>query len=478
MRPVAVGVVAGAALQAALIATGFAQPLVVVGGALVLAAALVGLVAHARRALGSSGAERRSWVCNSIALAAWVITSVLQLVDAAAGIQRVLPRPVDLLVLVSVGLPVVSLLSGPGARLSWNVRIRMILDGAMAASALFVVAWPYLLRPVYEQAGAEQGNFVVAVRSVQMVTLSLAIVLLSRSRARVITAHTMLALGYAALTVCGIAFSAITLYAHTWQLAAASGVFFAATVVLAAVAWYDIPAVESAWLPIATGARAGLPYAPVVLALIVAGAQYLGGHGDGAMLGALFLLFALVLVRQFLALRGNAQLLAEVERQREQLEYQATHDHLTALSNRKHLYQRTSFTAGEPVALMLIDLDGFKQVNDRYGHAAGDTVLVTVAEVLRTVVPPGHLIARLGGDEFVVLLGPAPSPEETRHIAERITVEVGASATGVGASIGLTYVRSGRATVGMLLSDADAALYQAKAAGKGRVALSPTYAST
>ena len=475
MKLLAAGVLAGVTLQAALFATGFAPALVIAGSCLVLVAAVVGAFVVARRARGTTGAERRAWLCTAVGLGAWAIGCTLHLIDAIGGVERIPPRPADLFSGIATVLPAVSLIIGPGAPMAWNVRFRMILDGAMVAVALFVPAWPYLLGPANELVGPGGGAMGVAFPVVQIIALSVAIVLLSRSRSRAVTAYTVLAVAYGSLAVCALTYSAVTLYVHTWQLTAVSGFFLAATVVLAGVARHEMPAIDSPWLAVPTGVRAGLPYVPVVVAFVVAAAERLRGDTDDVLTAALFVLFALVLVRQFLALRGNTLLLAEVEQQREQLSYQATHDDLTGLSNRKHLHQQAGarLRTGEPVALLLIDLDHFKQVNDSKGHAAGDAVLVKVAQVLRAAVPAGHTVARLGGDEFAVFLRPAPPVDEARLIAERISAGVALIGARIGASIGVAYEPTGRATIGMLLSDADTALYQVKASGKGKVRLSP-----
>jgi diguanylate cyclase (GGDEF)-like protein len=223
------------------------------------------------------------------------------------------------------------------------------------------------------------------------------------------------------------------------------------------------------WQEAPTGLRTALPYLPVAAAFGVAGVLQPRGQIDGVLLTALLLIAVLILVRQFLALRSNARLLAEVEAQREMLAHQATHDHLTGLANRKLLHARTAEAVerDDPVALLIIDLDGFKQVNDGYGHAAGDEMLVRVADVLRAVTPPGMTAARLGGDEFAILLNPATDAEAAMAVADNVIARVAASDSRIGASVGVAFEPAGRTTLSALLSDADAALYRAKAAGKG-----------
>jgi diguanylate cyclase (GGDEF)-like protein len=162
------------------------------------------------------------------------------------------------------------------------------------------------------------------------------------------------------------------------------------------------------------------------------------------------------------------------------LRHQAFHDNLTGLANRsllhEHLRQALARARrGSPVAVLLIDLDGFKAVNDTYGHAAGDQLLVAVAQRLRDGVRGADTAARLGGDEFAVLLDGMDSPQDAILVAERLLASIqepvfagGVELTPAG-SLGVAVWRD-HADIDALLHDADTAMYAAKTAGKGRVA--------
>jgi diguanylate cyclase (GGDEF)-like protein len=156
------------------------------------------------------------------------------------------------------------------------------------------------------------------------------------------------------------------------------------------------------------------------------------------------------------------------------------HDPLTELANRamfndvlnrqleRHRQQLSS------LAVLFIDLDGFKAVNDGLGHAAGDALLVEVARRMRLTVRPQDLPARLGGDEFAVVVDGVVSPDEARRLAERLLaalsepVVIAGRRIGVTASIGVVAAQPG-VPVDDLLRRADMAMYRAKAAGKARV---------
>ncbi|MFN7223886.1 MAG: diguanylate cyclase domain-containing protein [Paracoccaceae bacterium] len=159
-------------------------------------------------------------------------------------------------------------------------------------------------------------------------------------------------------------------------------------------------------------------------------------------------------------------------------ELEALTDTLTGLGNRRALDQGLGHAIGAagPFALMHLDLDRFKMVNDTYGHAAGDHVLRAVADVIRSEVRSDDLVARVGGDEFVILLPGMTDLPRLKLVAERIIaglaqpVLFNGCTCQIGASIGLTISTLYRQpdADGMLL-DADTATYAAKRAGRGQV---------
>ncbi|GIJ48707.1 hypothetical protein Val02_55930 [Virgisporangium aliadipatigenens] len=164
------------------------------------------------------------------------------------------------------------------------------------------------------------------------------------------------------------------------------------------------------------------------------------------------------------AMRPTVELALRTADLTEGLRRQAFEDPLTGLANRAAFTERLEHSTG-PVALLLIDLDGFKAVNDGLGHAAGDRLLIETATRLRTCVREKDLVARLGGDEFVVLMERLDDPRHAVRIAERI---VTALAGAVQASVGVAVSASGEAVSGdQLLARADQAMYDAKAQGKG-----------
>ncbi|MGH2721731.1 MAG: putative bifunctional diguanylate cyclase/phosphodiesterase, partial [Actinomycetota bacterium] len=173
--------------------------------------------------------------------------------------------------------------------------------------------------------------------------------------------------------------------------------------------------------------------------------------------------------------------ISERKRLEEQLTHQAFHDGLTHLPNRalfsdrlEHALARSARSGWDP-AVLFIDLDDFKSVNDGLGHVSGDALLVSVAKRLVDVLRSADTVARLGGDEFAILLEDMADARDPQLVAERLLEELSApvliegAEVFVTASIGVATRLSGLEDVGDLLRNADAAMYSAKRAGKGRV---------
>jgi diguanylate cyclase (GGDEF)-like protein/PAS domain S-box-containing protein len=165
-------------------------------------------------------------------------------------------------------------------------------------------------------------------------------------------------------------------------------------------------------------------------------------------------------------------------RNSERIKHLAFHDPLTGLPNRTLLLERLGqliLAAGRnqrPAAVLFLDLDGFKQINDTLGHEIGDDLLKAVAQTLLDQVRQGDTVARLGGDEFVIVLDSPENAVEVERIATRIISSVGqdrvlrGNPVRVGISIGIALFPQAGASADALLAAADAAMYRAKHAGK------------
>lgn len=164
----------------------------------------------------------------------------------------------------------------------------------------------------------------------------------------------------------------------------------------------------------------------------------------------------------------------------EQLTRQAFHDPLTGLPNRALFVDRLTHAVALPerrdsvTAVLFLDLDRFKQINDHYGHAAGDQLLVAVGRRLLACLRPADTVARFGGDEFLVLVEDVLDPSAVTQVAERIIAAlqqpfaIDGRELRTATSLGIAFNRPGYSQPEALMREADVALYQAKAAGRGR----------
>ena len=171
----------------------------------------------------------------------------------------------------------------------------------------------------------------------------------------------------------------------------------------------------------------------------------------------------------------------QLEKAKTRLEFNALHDFLTKLPNRRYADEFLDGENGSPWPfdddenswLLKIDLDGFKEINDSFGHATGDAMLIKVADILRSLKNEGEFIARIGGDEFIILCSSAANRNRPQELAEKLIAmlhkpqnDKGLTCR-LGASIGLSNWADAKESPDKLRSNADLALYQSKQNGKG-----------
>ena len=226
-----------------------------------------------------------------------------------------------------------------------------------------------------------------------------------------------------------------------------------------------------------------LPYLPVTaVALLIAGQLLFGSGPDAVEVYIGLLVIFLVLARQLLSLLDNRLLLRRVYEGQQQLAHQAYHDPLTGLANRALFAERLDHAVADrarigALVLIFVDLDDFKVINDRFGHAGGDVLLHAVAQRLLGCVRSTDTVARLGGDEFAILLeGELDAPQA---VADRIQnalrrpFSVHGTQVAVRASMGLVVPDPGedQVTSDVLLGRADTSMYAGKRLGKDTTVL-------
>ena len=420
-----------------------------------------------------------TWALGQLA---WVWYEVLQ--------RAVVPFPglPDIGYVASVPFVLLALLLHPSAPRPAYGALRLTADALLVGASLLAVSWRLGLRPAYDAAGAHGlGQLLgLAYPVLDVIVLTLLLLVALRARAAVDRPLAWVAASLASGAI-GHAAYGVMAQDGSWQpgnpIDAAWGVGF---VLLALGAHLERGLVRE---PVPTdrltsGWRAGLPFAPLlVLVLLAARDALVGERTDAVSRGLGFLIFAAVLVRQGLALAENGRLARGLERtvaertealtrSTARLQEQAWTDPLTGLANRARLFDRmASDLQRGPVVVALLDLDGFKQVNDSLGHDAGDRLLEHLGRRLSRDLPPEVLAARLGGDEFAFLLPAGQAPYEPRVLGARILaaltgpVDLGSRTLALTGSIGLV-VSGPEDTPASLLRNADVAMYAAKDRGK------------
>lgn len=217
-----------------------------------------------------------------------------------------------------------------------------------------------------------------------------------------------------------------------------------------------------------------LPYIGFLGAtLLVAYHRVLGHHANGLEVAAIVVMVVLVSIRQVIAVGAQRVLNRRLYEAQRTLAHQVLHDSLTGLPNRLYFSQRLDEAMqGSSFVLIFVDLDDFKEVNDRFGHAAGDDLLCAVGDRLARCVAKGDMLARIGGDEFAILVG--GESEQPDLVAERLRVAlrepfaVHGSSVRVRASMGLVRpgVDGAAQTSDDLLRQADISMYAGKRLGK------------
>ncbi|CDO90017.1 bifunctional diguanylate cyclase/phosphodiesterase [Mycobacterium triplex] len=356
------------------------------------------------------------------------------------------------------------------SNLSRHSSRRLVLDGLILFTSLLVVSWVFVLeKQLRDTTGSRTATVAQVVND--GILLSTAILMLSRGRPGERPSRSLVAAGIAVISIADITMvfdTGIGSY-HVSDLGDLGRVAGLCMIALGALASVDeSTSVSASRSEALSRTLLWLPYLPLALAAVVGfGAIVRAQHG--VLTALLGILVGAVLVRQFIALTENQDLLSAVARE-------AFRDSLTGLANRPHFLHRLEDTVAArtedsgPIAVLCLDLDNFKAVNDGLGHPAGDELLIRVAGRLTAALHENGLIARLGGDEFAVLL--EGSIEESQAAAQDVLeafsapIVIDGVPVAVRPSIGFTVATAASTcTVDQLLRHADLAMYTAKREG-------------
>ncbi|MGS0684805.1 putative bifunctional diguanylate cyclase/phosphodiesterase [Nakamurella sp. GG22] len=440
--------------------------------------------------------HRRAWLLVTIACGFWAIGQLYWCyVELVQAVEVPDVSAADFFFLAFTAVMAVAVWPSDGRHTD---QIRTLLDAFIIGSSLFVISWVTSVGALAEAANGTDrlATFInLAYPCGDVVVLTM--VILGASR-RVGDGRSSLAAVAAAMALIAVSDGFYAFESASGNFAAGSITTLGWTVgfgliACAAVAGRDRPSPDEhvRSMLTATGGddfpersrrASSLPYVPLAIALVVVGVARVQMGVDRVAGVLLILTFIGVLLRQYLTIRDNQALTRHLENRERELQRQAFADQLTGLPNRALFTDRVTHALDlhrrslRPLALLFIDLDDFKAVNDTLGHPVGDELVIRVAERLRGAMRTSDTVARFGGDEFAVLI---EGDLDAVTVGARIVEALGTPFTlrrdelSIGASIGIAEVQDSQLTPTLdeLFSRADIAMYAAKRAGKGQLAI-------
>jgi diguanylate cyclase (GGDEF)-like protein len=459
-----------------------------------LAAAGLATAAAAVAVRRHSGVQRRAWLLVTLACGSWTVGQLIWCYfDAVLDGEIPQVSIADPFFLVFTALMAFAVWPSDGRHTD---RLRTSLDAFIIGMSLFTISWVTSIHQVAaraDESGLLGFSINLAYPCGDVVVLTMVLLGTSRrvdhrsSLAAVAVAMALIAIsdGFYAYVSASAEFDSGSVTGLGWT----AGFGLIGCAALASGHRQDPPIRSGPTFlttarpsqPQVRGASM-LPYVPLAVALVVVGIDRVN-YGTGRLTGLLIVVtFLGVLLRQYLTIRDNGTLTKHLESRERDLQAQAFADQLTGLPNRALFTDRVTHALEQhrrsmrPLALLFVDLDDFKVVNDTLGHPVGDELVIRVAERFLGAIRVSDTVARFGGDEFAVLVeGDSDAIDVGARLVDclRPAFSLAGEQLSIGASIGIAEVEAGQPTPPLdeLYSRADIAMYAAKRSGKGQVAL-------
>ncbi|AFM17032.1 diguanylate cyclase (GGDEF) domain-containing protein [Mycolicibacterium chubuense NBB4] len=389
-------------LAIALVVAGDSRPVQIFDDLTSFALSTYAAVCSAVTARSAEGRLRAAWAILAVALTAWALGDGLWFFCVHVLGWVPYPSPADLFYVAFTLLAAVAMVQFPSEP-TWRSRLRTALDGATVALCTFLLAWMLSLHRVYDTYRDDRFSLALALiyPIADVAALAIAVTVLARSKVGQRTVLTLITIAVGVATITDLAF-AYLVATDRYGLGNWVDIGWAASLVAfiaAARVGHKAPPPLPPTVSLPSNSSLWLPYVPLLLAGTIGPAVVMSG------LEAVVVPIVVVAVclRQAVAAWENRRLLSVAAQQ-------ALQDPLTGLANRILFHDRLAHAMmlrerhGGSVAVVSIDLDDFKLVNDSLGHPVADNLLVHVGRRICGCVRPGDTIARLGGDEFALLL--------------------------------------------------------------------------
>jgi diguanylate cyclase (GGDEF)-like protein len=425
-----------------------------------------------RAARWSSGRLKLGIWLLGVGVLAWSVGEILWLVHGwpSGGVGIPIPAQSNAAFAVTMaGTPI-------GAALMVRrptASVRTLLDGLLIGTSLLLVVWALAIGPQYRAGVSGLGSITYSVADALIV--SLLVLVIGDARPVVRRSLELAAVGMVVMFAGDSSYAYQIVDGHYRFGDLPDLLWFAAFVLLAVAVPQRRHLGGQAAMTERQRSRHHLPYVPFSLAIVTAVVVPMAQHRvDPALYGFSLALALFVVIRQMITLTENRSLTRMLSAAVEDLHFRANHDGLTGLANRvmfeDSLEKALASADAGRVGVLYIDLDGFKPINDAYGHECGDRALVAVAQRLLAIAASGDVVSRLGGDEFAILtLGePEQLSEHVLQVLQEPLELTGRTAT-VGASIGIARSEADASSPGQLLRNADAAMYAAKRRGRNQM---------